>query len=102
MPVGATLLSPPVCADIEQEGCLFVIVLVTEQEFHRAPDVFQSSTCQCIAAAADETSLAGEGRRPGGGHGVVGAGQEKGAPFEPPSGGGGGAPVGGGPDGGAK
>jgi phosphoglycerate dehydrogenase-like enzyme len=73
MPVAATLLSLSVCADIEQEGCLFVIVLVTEQEFNRAPDVFQSSTCQCIAANADEASLAREVRERGVRHVIVGS-----------------------------
>jgi phosphoglycerate dehydrogenase-like enzyme len=53
------------CADIEQKGCCFVIVLVTEQEFYRAPDVFQTTTCQCIAAAPDEASLARQVREHG-------------------------------------
>ena len=35
-------------------------VLVTETEFHRAPEVFQSATVQCIAVPADETTLARE------------------------------------------
>ena len=88
MPVAATLLSPSVCADIEQEGCLFVIVLVTEQEFHRAPDVFESSTCQCMAAAADETSLARQVRERGVRHVIVGSVKYTGPLYDALSGGG--------------
>jgi lactate dehydrogenase-like 2-hydroxyacid dehydrogenase len=35
-----------------------VIVLVTETEFRRAPEVFESAAAQCIATAADEDTLA--------------------------------------------
>jgi len=37
-----------------------VIVLVTETEFHRAPEVFASAAVQCVAVPGDEVSLARE------------------------------------------
>jgi phosphoglycerate dehydrogenase-like enzyme len=65
-----------------------VIVLVTEQEFHRAPDVFQSSTCQCMAAAADETSLARQVGERGVRHVIVGSVKYTGPLYDALSGGG--------------
>src|SRR3954471_7883690 len=88
MPMAATFLSFAVCADIEQEGCLFVIVLVTEQEFHRAPDVFQSSTCQCMAAIAEEASLARQVRERGVRYVIVGSVKYTGSLYDALSGGG--------------
>jgi len=50
-----------------------VTVLVTETEFGRAPEVFQSATVPCISVAADEPTLAREVRQRGARYVIVGS-----------------------------
>ena len=48
-------------------------VLVTETEFGRAPEVFQSATVPCISVAADEPTLTREVRQRGARYVIVGS-----------------------------
>jgi phosphoglycerate dehydrogenase-like enzyme len=50
-----------------------VIVLVTETEFNRAPEVFSSAAAQCVAVPGDETALAREVRKHGARYVIVGS-----------------------------
>ena len=49
-----------------------MIVLVTETEFKRAPEVFSSASMQCIAVPADEPTLSREVKQRGARHVIVG------------------------------
>ena len=59
-----------------------VIVLVTETEFHRAPDVFTSAAVQCIAVPGDEPTLAREVKERGARNVIVGAAKYTGAIYD--------------------
>lgn len=50
-----------------------MIVLVTETEFKRAPEVFSSTPIQCIAVPADEPTLSREVEQRGARHVIVGS-----------------------------
>jgi phosphoglycerate dehydrogenase-like enzyme len=59
-----------------------VIVLVTETEFKRAPEVFSSAPIQCIAVAGDEPTLSHEVKQRGARHVIVGSVKYTGAIYD--------------------
>jgi phosphoglycerate dehydrogenase-like enzyme len=59
-----------------------VIVLVTETEFNRAPEVFSSAPIQCVAVPADEPTLAHEVSQRGARYVIVGSVKYTGAIYE--------------------
>jgi phosphoglycerate dehydrogenase-like enzyme len=59
-----------------------VIVLVTETEFKRAPEVFSSAPVQCIAVPADEPTLAREVKERGARYAIVGSVKYVGAIYD--------------------
>ena len=50
-----------------------MVVLVTEAEFQRAPDVFESAPVRCIATPGDEDALAAAVTRHGARYVIVGS-----------------------------
>lgn len=59
-----------------------MIVLVTETEFKRAPEVFSSTPIQCIAVAADEPTLSREVKQRGARYVIVGSVKYTGAIYD--------------------
>ena len=59
-----------------------LIVLVTETEFNRAPEVFASAEVQCIAVPADEPTLAREVKARGARYVIVGSVRYTGAIYD--------------------
>lgn len=59
-----------------------VIVLVTETEFHRAPEVFSSAAAQCLAVPGDEPTLAREVKERGARYVIVGSVKYTGAIYD--------------------
>jgi phosphoglycerate dehydrogenase-like enzyme len=59
-----------------------VIVLVTDTEFKRAPEVFSSASVQCIAVAGDEPTLAREVKERGARYAIVGSVKYTGAIYD--------------------
>jgi lactate dehydrogenase-like 2-hydroxyacid dehydrogenase len=59
-----------------------VVVLVTETEFKRAPDVFSSAPVQCISVAGDEATLSREIRQRGARSVIVGSVKYTGAIYD--------------------
>ncbi len=59
-----------------------MVVLVTETEFKRAPEVFSSAPIQCIAVGGDEPTLSREVKQRGARHVIVGSVKYTGAIYE--------------------
>jgi phosphoglycerate dehydrogenase-like enzyme len=69
-------------AQIQFKELSDVVVLVTETEFKRAPEVFASAAAQCIAVAGDEPTLAREVEERGARYVIVGSVSYTGAIYE--------------------
>ena len=59
-----------------------VIVLVTETEFKRAPEVFSSASLRCVAVPGDEATLAREVKERGARYAIVGSVKYTGAIYD--------------------